>query len=298
MLPTKTERVSYLQLFEPTEILADPQAWECNQQPHTLSVVERNCCGYRYWGYYGLNLGRGVGLAYSNNLVHWTKYEGNPLWWNARWISVIADADPTYRDRLYFAITRDYDTDCSHIVLAYSDDGIQLEQIKILVEKHSAQRSRNQNPNLFRDPFSGKLVLTFYSGNDQNYFDIIHKVADRILDLDKAPEEVLLHDRETIAAPNMLYVSNGLGSGRGIYYLATEIWPERGAGPPQKEWQVMVFYSDKIDGKYTPVVNNPVQKGQRACLFQHIFSGRYYGYQSHLNPSTGKWTMELVQASS
>ena len=34
-----------------------------------------------------------VGLARSNDLVHWSKYEHNPLWLNARWPSVLPDAD-------------------------------------------------------------------------------------------------------------------------------------------------------------------------------------------------------------
>ena len=285
---------SYFKLSPPVRILTDPQGWEGDQQPHTLSVVELNRGGFKYWGYYGLNNGRGTGLARSNDLVHWTKYENNPLWLNARWTSVLDKADPMHPERLYYAITRDYDTPKSHMVLASSEDGIHLKEVKILVKKHAEPRNRNQNPNLFKDPVSGKFVLTFYRGNDDNYFDIISKAAARIEDLDKAKERVLLHDTATLAAPTMLYVKDG--AGRGIYYLVTEIFPGRYANPPKGEWQVKVFHSDKLEGRYEPVSDNPVQKDERACLFQHVFNGRYYGFQSHLDHSNEQWVMEMIEA--
>jgi hypothetical protein len=286
--------VPYLKLTEPVRVLPDAQGWEGDQQPHTLSVLELDRDGFKYWGYYGLNNGRGTGLARSNDLVHWTKYEKNPLWLNARWTSAIAKADSKHPDRLYFAITRDYDTPQSHIVLASSDDGIHLKELKVLVKKHAEPRNRNQNPNLFKDPVSGDYVLTFYRGNDDNYFDIIAKRAKRIEDLDKAPEKILLHDTATVAAPTMLYVKNALG--KGVYYLVTEIYPGRYDHPPKGEWQVKVFYATELSGKYEPVSNNPVQVNERACLFQHIFNGRYYGYQSHLEHPSEKWIMELIEA--
>lgn len=290
------QAVPYLKLTEPVRILPVAQAWEGDQQPHTLSVVELKRGGYRYWGYYGLNEGRGTGLCRSNDLVHWTKYGKNPLWKNARWTSAMAGAEPAHPGRLFFAITRDYDTPRSHMVLASSDDGIHLKELKVLVGKHEAPRNRNQNPNLFRDPLTGKFVLTFYRGNDENYFDIISKSADRILDLDQAEEQVLLHDTATVAAPTMLYVPNGLGEGKGVYYLVTEIYPGRLETPPAGEWQVKVFWSAKVGGPFEPCAGNPVQAKERACLFQHIFGGRYYGYQSHLEHPAEKWIMELIEA--
>ena len=107
--------------------------------------------------------------------MNWTKYENNPLWTNARWPSVLAKVDPKHKDLLYFAITRDYDTPSSHIVLASSKDGIQLTEEKALVP--DAPNQRNQNPNLFRDPRSGRFYLTFYRGNDHDHFEIISKSA-------------------------------------------------------------------------------------------------------------------------
>ena len=156
------EGVSYLNLTVPRHVLVDAQAWEGNEFPHTMSVLELNRDGFRYWGWYGLNEGRGIGLARSNDLIHWTKFEKNPLWTNARWPSVLANADPQGKELLYFAITRDYDTPSSHIVLASSTDGIHLKELKSLVA--GVPKQRNQNPNLFRDPRSGRFYLTYYRG--------------------------------------------------------------------------------------------------------------------------------------
>ena len=111
------EGVPYLNLTPPRHVLLDAQAWEGDEFPHTMCVLELNRGGFRYWGWYGLNEGRGVGLARSNDLVSWTKYEKNPLWTNARWPSVLANVDPKKKNLLYFAITREYDTPSSHIVL-------------------------------------------------------------------------------------------------------------------------------------------------------------------------------------
>ena len=62
--------VPYRKLSEPVRILPDAQAWEGDRQLHTVSVVERDRDGFKYCGYYGLNRGRGTGLARSNDLVH------------------------------------------------------------------------------------------------------------------------------------------------------------------------------------------------------------------------------------
>lgn len=291
--PSTMAQQSYLELSAPQRILVHPQKWEGDQQPHTLSVVELDRDGFRYWGWYGLNQGRGMGLARSNDLVHWTKYDGNPLWKNARWPSVLKGADPSDPNTLYFAVTRDYDTPTSHIVLAKSTDGIHLTEVENLVKPVPGQR--NQNPNLFHDPVSGKYYLTFYRGNDHDNFELVSKSAASVRGLANAPEVVLMHTTKTVAAPTVLYVPKAGKNGKGVYFLATEIYPDRYVSE-KTGWQVKVFYSDRPDGTFRPVEGNPVQSGNRACLFQFVFNGTYYGYQSHLDSATGKWEMEVVTA--
>lgn len=287
--------IPYLQLSTPHRVLPDAQPWEGNEFPHTLSVLELKREGFRYWGWYGLNEGRGIGLARSNDLVNWTKYDKNPLWSNARWPSVLQNADPRHPKLLFFAITRDYDTPSSYIVLASSEDGIHLTQEKTLVQPVSNQR--NQNPNLFRDPRSGRFYLTFYRGNDRDHFEIISKSATQVRDLDDAPEKVLMQTSDTVAAPTLLYLKNAPGAKKpgGVYYLATEIYPHRYTDDPEGEWQVKVFAGDTPDGNFQPVGGNPVLRGQRACLFQHVFSNRFYGFDCHLD-SPDHWVLELTEA--
>jgi len=292
----ESQSIPYLKLTAPRHVLPEAQTWEGNEFPHTLSVLELNRDGFRYWGWYGLNEGRGIGLARSNDLVQWTRYEKNPLWTNARWPSVLEKADPKHPEVLYFAITRDYDTPSSYVVLATSTDGIEITQKKVLVKPVPNQR--NQNPNIFHDPQSGRFYLTYYRGNDKDQFEIVSRNAANIEDLDKAAEKVLLRTAETVAAPTLLYVKGAKSAGgkqSGIYYLATEIYPHRYTTDPEGEWQVKVFAADAPDGDFQPVEGNPILRGQRACLFQHIFNGRFYGYDCHLE-SNDHWVLEEVEA--
>lgn len=153
---------------------------------------------------------------------------------------------------------------------------------------------RNQNPNLFHDPRSGRFFLTYYRGNDQDHFEIVSRNAASVTDLDKAPEKVLLRTTETVAAPTLLFLKTKAAPD-GIYYLATEIFPHRYTNNPEGEWQVKIFAANSPDGDFKPVAGNPVMRGQRACLFQHIFNDRFYGYDCH-QVSDDKWELEEVEA--
>ncbi len=296
-LPGRAQQVdadapAYLKLGAPQHVLAEAQAWEGNEFPHTMSVLKFNHDGFKYWGWYGLNEGRGIGLARSNDLVHWTKYAENPLWKNARWPSALEKADPKDPGLLYYSITRDYDTPSSYVVLATSRDGIHLKEEKVLIKPVPNQR--NQNSSLFHDPQSGRFYLTYYRGNDKDQFEIVSRSADSVVDLDKAPEKVLLRTTETVAAPTLLFLKTKAAP-NGIYFMATEIFPHRYSNNPEGEWQVRVFAASAPDGDYKPVAGNPIMRGQRACLFQHVFDNRFYGYDCH-QVSDDKWELEEVEA--
>ena len=77
--------------------------------------------------------------------------------------------------------------------------------------------------------------------------------------------------------------------------MATEIYPHRYTQNPEGEWQVQVFAASAPDGDFQPVVGNPILRGQRACLFQHIFNNRFYGFDCHL-ALDGQWELEEVEA--
>ena len=289
-----TSATRYLRLTPPRRVLSEGQSWEGKEFPHSFSVLELKRGGFRYWGWYGLNEGGGIGLARSNDLTHWTKYGRNPLWTNARWPSVLADGDAKRKHTLFFAITRNYDTPSSYIVLASSEDGVHLKEEKVLVK--AVPNQRNQNPNLFRDPRSGRLYLTFYRGNDHDHFEIVSRSAASLEDLDRAPEKILMTSNETVAAPTLLYVKRAGRDAKGRYFLATEIYPARYTSNPEGEWQVKVFVSDSPEGEFQPVAGNPVMRGQRACLFQHVFEHRFYGFDCHLE-SPDHWALEETEAS-
>lgn len=239
-------------------------------------------------GWVWLNDGGGVGLARSNDLVHWTKYRKNPLLTNARWPSVLAKANPNDPGLLYVAYTRYYDTPTSHIVLGATHDGVHIEVVKILVQP--VRNQRNQNPNLFHDPRTGRFYLTWHRGDEHS--EIMSRSADLVEDLDQAPEKVLMSSGDTIAAPTLLYLPPLAGSARqtgGVYYLAIEIRPQK------IKWQTTVFVAEAADGDFKPVSGNPVLRAGRACLFQHIFNHRFYGYICHELPED-EWALEVVQA--
>ena len=96
-----------------------------------------------------------------NDLVNWTKYPQNPLLTNARWPSMMSNADRKHRDLLYLAFRRDYDTPTSYVVLGTTTDGVHIKEVKTLIQPVPNQR--NQNPNLFRDPRSGPFLSDLVS---------------------------------------------------------------------------------------------------------------------------------------
>ena len=116
-------------------------------------------------------------------------------------------------------------------------------------------------------------------------------------DLDKSPEKLLLKSTTTVAAPTLLFIKNAInasGKKTGVYYLATEIYPHRYTDDPEGEWQVKIFAADSPDVDFQPVAGNPIMRGQRACLFQHVFNDRFYGYDCHLE-TPDHWVLEEVE---
>ncbi len=103
-----------------------------------------------------------------------------------------------------------------------------------------------------------------------------------------------MHTVETVAAPTLMYLPNGGGGGKGIYYLATEIYPNRYNDAHRGDWQVKVFYASARTGSSSRSPTIRSKTGERACLFQHVFERTFYGYQCHLDHATEKWQMEVL----
>lgn len=258
----------YFELGEQHKILGTPQPWEASS-PHTLSVVERNAGGYRYWGYYGLQDGNGgVGLARSNDLLNWEKYAGNPLFENGRWPSVIR-----LGDRELMMVTRDYAT-TSHIMLFSSRDGLQFSAVSDIILP--VEDERNQNPNLYFDRNSEQYYLYWYSGGVHSGISRIRvRVANSPEGLaDPASEQLVFEKPYVLAAPNMF--QNGRN-----YYLATEIL--------QDVWKTRVYKGGSPLGPFKLLEDNPILDNGAACLFQHGFGDRLHVYYCKL--SSGVWSM-------
>lgn len=55
-----------------------------------------------------------------------------------------------------------------------------------------------------------------------------------------------------------------------------------------------MFQASTANDAFGPVAGNPLEGGERACLFQHRFGDSFYGYQCRLDRATEKWQMEVL----
>ncbi len=144
-----SQKREYPRLFEDKVIITgDEGKWDANKV-HTLSVVEANKDGYRYWGFYALcNYGgspdvRQAGLIRSNDLTNWDKYEGNPIIKrDCRWPTVI------FANSVFHMFYAEYDANNdSQIVMLTSTDGINFGNKTVMVQRELGRQ--NQNPFAF-----------------------------------------------------------------------------------------------------------------------------------------------------
>jgi hypothetical protein len=270
--------VTYFPLTQPQQVLPQAQSWESRGVPHTMAVLELNRGGYRYWSWYGLTNGGGVGLARSRDLRHWTKYGKNPILTNARWISALK----TGRG-LYFAYTRDFDTRAPWIAMGVSrDSGLHINLVKVLVQPVPGER--NQNPNLFRDPADGRYHLTWYRGNNRNHFELVMRSAKTLEGLADAPDKVLISTSDSLMGPFLMKY-------RGVYYLAAESHRPNPTHP-HGEWESHVFTSRDVEGPYTAVANDPVLSDEHGCPSEYVFGGKLYGFTCNYREAGHDWILE------
>ncbi len=263
----------YFKLGSSANVLTSAQRWEL-EPPHTMSVVTANKNGYKYWGYYGLAgwayCNEGIGLAFSNDLVNWTKYSGNPVVPNSRWGNVLLVSG------VYWMVYEEYSANCgpSYINLARSTDGIKFSTVKTLVPPVTG--SQNQNPSLFYNSSNGRYYLYWYSGPPGTW-TIMARSATSISGLDiPSTDTVLLTSSQTIAAPQMLYYS-------GTYFLSTEILDSNNL------WQTSVYSSTSPTKGFTLLPGNPVLEPGSACMFQHNIGGVLHTY--YCNLADGSWIL-------
>lgn len=250
--------LGYFPFGAPTTVMTRSLGWE-TEAPHTLSVIELNQDGYRFWGYYGLADCGGIGIARSNDLLTWEKLPQPLLSGDGeRWPSALKIGGT-----IYMAYDRDH-CGTSHIVLRTSRDGVTFDPTyRTLVEQEPG--IRNQNPALFQDPADGRFYLYWFrGGNEAGFWQIRARSAESIEGLaDPSSERVLIDVPYELAAPNMMAYN-------GTYFLSTEV--------NENAWKTRIYAGATPLGPFELLPDAPQLSDNQACLFQHIFDGVMHGY--------------------
>ncbi|MDR3626073.1 MAG: hypothetical protein P4L45_04540 [Ignavibacteriaceae bacterium] len=271
----------------------DAGKWDADKV-HTFSVVEANKDGYKYWAYYGLSYyggdpaNRKCGLARSNDLVHWEKYDGNPLISNdCRWPTVI------FSNSVFYMFYAEYNADNdSRIVMVTSKDGIHFGDKTEVVEREKGKQ--NQNPFAFYNEKDKTFYLTYYCGDERNkdtsktWWSIKIKKSKNIEKLAAVKPKTLMKSHDLVAAPSIVYFNNK-------YYLLVE---SRIIGRWDDKWVTLGYESNKPDGKYKLLANDPpVLHDGDACAFEYVFNNQLYVFYSHcLNLDKFNWELRMVKS--
>jgi hypothetical protein len=280
----------YPNLSENSIVLQEDRGkWDENTV-HTMSVVEVNRGGYKYWAYYGLdhyedsaNVKK-AGLARSNDLINWEKYTGNPvIESNCRWPTVV------FVDDVFHIFYAEYKSNTdSRIVSVSSEDGINFSKKQVIVPYKSG--IQNQNPFIYLNESDQTYYLFYYHGRERgtedNKWDIFVKKTIDITKMQQAPPEEILSSPYTIAAPSIAYYNDQ-------YYLLIEAFK---AGMWNDKWVTLAFESSSITGKYTQTANNPILSDDDACAFQYVLNGQLYIFYSHRTDSEkNQWDLRMVK---
>jgi len=280
----------------------DKGKWDDNKV-HTLSVVEANKDGYKYWGYYGLcHYGgdpavRKCGLVRSNDLVNWEKFSGNPIVENdCRWPSVI------YVKNTFYMFYAEYDAvNDSRIVMLTSKDGIHFDNKTEVVPREKGKQ--NQNPNIYYNEKDKCFYLSYYHGVERDdavkelqsktkkevkkCWQIAIRKSKSLEGLKTAAQKILLSSDFTLAAPSLIHYNNK-------YYMIVEASKE---GEWNDQWVTLSYESNKPDGKYKLTQKEPILPNNDACAFQHIFNNQLYIFYSHcLNLQEWNWELRMVKS--
>ena len=267
----------------------DKGSWDADNV-HTLSIVEANKDGFKYWGYYGLDYYnnrdpfiRKGGLVRSNDLKNWKKYENNPVInKNCRWPTVV------FTNGIFYMFYAEYDDQVnSQIVMESSKDGMNFGNKKIVVPYINGQQ--NQNPFIYFNKNDSNFYLFYYNGTERavknKKWNIMVKKASEIKNIVKNKPYEVISAIETIAAPSIAFY-------QGKYYLLVEEFEDF---KTKANWVTNAFYSDKVDRGFKRVDNNPVLSNNDACAFQYIFDEKLYVTYSHAIKIGEVWNMKMIE---
>lgn len=268
----------------------DKCSWDANKV-HTFSIVEANKDGYKYWAYYGLDhyndtntLVKKSGLARSNDLEYWEKYEHNPIInKNCRWPTVVFANETFYM--FYAEYNKSYD---SRIVMQTSKNGTDFNNKIVVVPFEKGKQ--NQNPFIYFNKNDNNFYLFYYNGTERaktnKKWNIAVKKSNDIFKLKDSKPKFIISLSKTIAAPSIAFYKN-------TYYLLVE---EFDTGKLSGKWVTNAFYSEKIDGNYKRVKNNPILSNNDACAFQYVIDNKLYVSYSHaLDKEKTIWNLKMIK---
>lgn len=270
--PSESPFQGYPALSDAQTVMTQTQDWETSS-PHTMDVLELNMGGYKYWGYYALQneSNAAIGLARSNDLVNWTKYEGNPIIAPGRWAQVLKVGET-----IYMTYTRYSESDKKSVLASSpASDGINFKDIEDIVP-YSAE-STNPAGSFYYNPNDSKFYFYWHNNmgtGNPKYLKV--KVADSPLDLDVAPETTVLTSSDILAAPDIFYHD-------GVYYLTYEIIDANGI------WYTDFYYSNSPTSGF--IYGGNILDDGSACWFHQEFDGVLYGYYCKLTGDS--WTLDL-----
>lgn len=259
--------VSYYPLNSPQMIIpiGPPGSFD-HLRTHTLSVVELNKNGYRFWGYYTGWDGIGkdsMGLIYSNDLINWVKDSSEPIIPNLRWGTAVVDDGI-----IHMFGTRNYGGD-SYIVRLTSQDGKNFTEEKIVVPAVKGQK--HQNPFIFYDETNQVYRLYYFhlKGKD-NIIEEKHSPSITQLALAE-PHIILSENNKILAAPSIFYRDNK-------YWLTAETLSNRNN---KWIWETIAYFSGHPIYGFVQVSNHEILQNDDACFFPFVFDNQLNGFYSH-----------------
>jgi len=237
------------------------------QPVHKTNITEVNLDGYKYWAYWCDPYGNGIGLARSNDLVNWDRYNGNPILYNAseyvyRWPSV------TYDGSVFHMFLDDYAPfDHLNFIKEYtSTDGISFSYSATVYE-NPGSNIEVVNPFIWFNPNDNKYYLYFGEKIYGVSNKIRCKIASTLAELATAPVTDAMNARDVEFSPSILY-----DGATGLYWLITE------ENIGSYFWVTRAYYSSTPLGGFVEASNSPILSNNDACAMHFWANNKVYLY--------------------
>lgn len=223
---------------------------------HTLSVVEANLMGFKYWGYYGCLRAEGISLAWSNDVLNWEKFSVNqPLLRGMRWASAILE-DGVFE--IFVTKNFNWQERTGFIVKYLSLNGKKFGEEEMVIDPKKGHVFDNSC--IWKDPNSGDYYL-FYNHTTRSLMRLVRrvevKVSSSLEGLMTVQPKVVMRRFRSWGAPSIVFLDD-------FYWMTFETRDKYG------NWITEAYYSKSpVDG-YKKAENNPILSDGRACASQFL----------------------------